>query len=437
MKRRRAIRILALLILAATVFSACGGSAGTVTESETAPESEPAAESEPEKSYPPCPAGTADELVEKYYPGATPRFQNPAEGKDGRAEFLYDHAERQSPTRMREQLLTAICLFDEAEGIWKADRVYATTIGIIPEPTRSYSFRDFKINVPESWHETEWHMTSVGDVEVKWFLDEDEVMRFNFGQDFEDPEKTEPLHFDDLGMMADLFSCQTEGTHIRVILKNPLFQVGSLYPSFETDRMDLGEFVSVLGTLKFTALFPEEEEEKPVLQVGDTAEGEKVRFTLQHAELCERISLRKGDGYLLPTVPDDETALTAGEGETLLAFTFTAESIDHFKTWFIGARSGWRLQWKVEAGGETYPMTGQTKEAVGFEMRDALWSDDGGKTWQTMKGDSVELFSEKTVVIRSYGVIRADILKDSGEILLTVNVLDGDNAYTEYTYKIR
>ena len=70
-------------------------------------------------------------------------------------------------------------------------------------------------------------------------------------------------------------------------------------------------------------------------------------------------------------------------------------------------------------------------------MRDALWSDDGGKTWQTMKGDSVELFSEKTVVIRSYGVIRADILKDSGEMLLTVNVLDGDNAYTEYTYKIR
>lgn len=433
MKGKSMTRLFALLLLTAWLLASC--SEPVVTETESASECE--TESTPEKTYPPCPAGTADELVEKYYPGAVRRYQMDLEGKDGRAEVLYDHTARQSPTSIRKELLTAICLYDEDAGVWKADRVYGAVIGILAEPTVAYTFRDFRISVPESWHETEWHIWSVGDVEIKWFLDDEEVMSFRFEQDFDDPEKTQSLHYENLGLMADLFTYQQEGMHIRVILNNPLFQVGSLFPCFETDKMDLDEFAGILGTMKFLALFPEEEEEKPVLQVGDTAEGEKVRFTLQHAELCERISLRKGDGYLLPTVPDDETALTAGEEETLLAFTFTAESIDHFKTWFIGARSGWRLQWKVEAGGETYPMTGQTKEAVGFEMRDALWSDDGGKTWQTMKGDSVELFSEKTVVIRSYGVIRADILKDSGEMLLTVNVLDGDNAYTEYTYKIR
>ena len=436
MNRRRATRILALLLLAATLFSACAGSGETETGDEPESESPPA--SEPEKEYPPCPAETADELVEKYYPGATPRFREPAEGTGGRADFLYDYTVRKSPTRISTQLLTAICLYDESEECWKADRVYAADIGIVPEPTRSYSFRDFRIDVPESWHETEWHMTSVGDVEVKWFLEEEEVMRFHFDQDFEDPEKTQQLHFDDLGLMADLFSYQSEGSHIRVILKNALFQVGSLYPTFETDKMDLGEFVSVLGTLKFTALFPEEEEEKPVLKIGETAEADKARFTLDRAEFCKAISLMEGEDYLtsVDSYGEDGFAV-AGEGETLLLVTFTAESIDHFKTWFIGARLGWRIQWKVETGGETYAFTGQSREAVGFVMNHALWSDDGGKTWQRAEKDCVELFSEKTVIIRTYGVVGADLLSTDGPVYLKVNVLEGDNAYVEYTYQIR
>ncbi|MBO4406225.1 MAG: hypothetical protein J5849_00855, partial [Clostridia bacterium] len=224
MKRRAfAFILIAALLLTQALLPGCAETPASEPDSE----SEPVSESEPEKTYPPCPVGTADELVEKYYPGAVRRYQMDLEGKDGRAEVLYDHTERHSPTRIREELLTAICLYDEDAGVWKADRVYGEVIGIFTEPTVAYTFRDFKISIPESWRETEWHIWSVGDVEIKWFLDDEEVMSFRFEQDFDDPEKTQSLHYENLGLMADLFTYQQEGMHIRVILNNPLFQVGS------------------------------------------------------------------------------------------------------------------------------------------------------------------------------------------------------------------
>ncbi len=435
MKTRRIAAGLLAGLLLVLLFAGCGEK--TPEEPDSASESE--SESPVQEPVPPCPRKVADGAVEKYYPGAETRSGDFSEaGEDGRASFTYLRTVRADPVEFRREIVTAYCVYDRGTGEWQFDRAYADITGYEREKTESCTFGRFSMKVPASWKIEAYRPDNPGEALVIWTLEGEEVLRFSYGQDFEDPENAKPLNFEGNPFLSDLFFYQSKGNHIRVVLRTDYFRLGSQYPAFETDALHEGQLIGLLGTLGLSEFSPGEDPTSREYAIGDTVEASKARFTLDKAELVRAVSLEEGDGYLLPVDPDaDGRKIAAGEGETLLAVTFTAESIDPFKTWFIGERSGWRIQWEVSAGDEAwvYDVLGQEKDDIYFRMERALFSEDGGATWQEAADASVELFSEKTVTVRTYGVIKADLLSgDPGEMRLTVNVLDGENAYLDYTY---